>query len=577
MPRSHDARKQSGATAEIRCAIYTRKSTEEGLDQQFNSLDAQREACAAYILSMKHEGWRALPGRYDDGGCSGGNMSRPALQELLRDVKLRKIDVVVIYKIDRLTRSLMDFGKIVEKFDAAKVSFVSVTQSFNTQTSMGRLTLNMLLSFAQFERELGSERVRDKIAASKAKGMWTGGTVPLGYDVHNRKLEINPKEAEQVRLIFETYVELRSVRQLIHALAVDGVVTKTTPLVTGKVRGGVPFRRGCLYHLLRNETYLGLTRHKGRTFPGQHRAIIDVELWRRVQATLQENAVDRMCAASARVPSLFAGIISDCFDRRMTPSHTQKPNKRYRYYVSSDDEGAEAGGAKVALMRVPAEDLEKLVCSRIRRYFAKPDETLQLWKGDGLTAIDIADRINRIRAFSREFARKTGSALRKLILSFCQAVIVGENEITVRINKLGLQTLLGFDASGLPQEMTISCKARRSVPNACLILLPDKSGKTANSRPLLDHLGKAYAARQVLEADEDRRRLDGPRRRYLVKMAKFAFLAPDIVTAILKGHQPAQLTAERLRRISRLPSSWDDQRRLLGFVTADSAPGVPSH
>jgi DNA invertase Pin-like site-specific DNA recombinase len=299
MQRARDARKQSNAPKEFRCAVYTRKSTEEGLDQQFNSLDAQREACEAYILSMKHEGWRALSARYDDGGCSGGNMSRPALHTLLHDVKLKKVDVVVIYKIDRLTRSLIDFGKIVEKFDAAKVSFVSVTQSFNTQASMGRLTLNMLLSFAQFERALGSERVRDKIAASKAKGLWTGGSVPLGYDVINRRLEVNQQEAEQVRFIFQTYAEVRSVRELIGVLNANGIVTKKTLLVSGKVRGGIPFRSVCLYHFLRNPTYLGLTRHKERTFPGQHRAIIAPEVWRHVQATLQEI---RLIVGAQRAP-----------------------------------------------------------------------------------------------------------------------------------------------------------------------------------------------------------------------------------------------------------------------------------
>jgi DNA invertase Pin-like site-specific DNA recombinase len=254
----------------IRCAIYTRKSTEEGLEQEFNSLDAQREACAAYILSQRHEGWSALPGFYDDGGFSGGNMQRPGLVKLMADVATGKVDVIVVYKVDRLTRSLADFAKIVDVLDAAGASFVSVTQSFNTTTSMGRLTLNVLLSFAQFEREVTGERIRDKIAASKRKGMWMGGPVPLGYDVFDRKLIVNDVEAEQIRHIMERYLALGSVRSLADELATIGYRTKLRPLRNGTSLGGVPFSRGGLFHLLANCVYTGEVRHKGQTYAGAH-------------------------------------------------------------------------------------------------------------------------------------------------------------------------------------------------------------------------------------------------------------------------------------------------------------------
>jgi hypothetical protein len=434
----------------------------------------------------------------------------------------------------------------------------------------------MLLSFAQFERELGSERVRDKIAASKAKGMWTGGAVPFGYEVRARRLEICPYEAEQVRFIFERYATLKSVRKLIDSLAEHGFVTRKTLLRTGKARGGIPFKQGCLYHLLRNETYLGLTRHKERTYPGQHQAIIEPELWGRVQATLKENSVDRKCAAGAKVPSILAGIIWDSAGRRMSPSHTQKPSKRYRYYVSAEDLYGEVGATNVALMRVPAENLEKLVCAKLRRHFADSGGWLNIWKNEGLSAEEIFHRLKRVRALSRDLAQKNRSTLRKLLLAICQSVTVAEKHISVRISEVGAGELLGFCASARSQEIIIPCKMRKSVPNACLILLPNNRGITATDRSLLGLLGKAHAAKELLETGDDQAPLDAERRRYLVKLAKFTFLAPDIVRAILNGQQPDHMTAEKLRRISRLPPSWCDQQKLLGFLPWASEEGLKS-
>jgi DNA invertase Pin-like site-specific DNA recombinase len=316
----------------LRCAVYTRKSSEEGLEQEFNSLDAQREACEAYVRSQRHEGWLLLADRFDDGGLSGGTMERPALQRLLRAVEEGAIDVVVVYKVDRLTRALTDFARIIDIFNQHGVSFVSVTQQFSTTTSMGRLTLNMLLSFAQFEREVTGERIRDKIAASKRKGMWMGGMVPLGYEPMNRSLVINEAEAETVRTIYRLYLELGCVRHLKAEL--DRLSLRSKVRQKGRNRGGLPFTRGHLYRILGNPVYVGEIQHKDRTFPGQHPAIIDRATWDTVQALLTANRQGHRRQANAAEPSLLAGILFDESGERLTPSHAQKGGRRYRYYVS---------------------------------------------------------------------------------------------------------------------------------------------------------------------------------------------------------------------------------------------------
>ena len=316
----------------LRCAIYTRKSSEEGLEQDFNSLDAQREACEAFIQSQKHEGWQCLPAGYDDGGISGATMARPALQRLLADIQAGRVDVVVVYKVDRLTRSLADFAKMVEIFDAKNISFVSVTQQFNTTTSMGRLTLNVLLSFAQFEREVTGERIRDKIAASKKKGMWMGGNPPLGYDVKDRSLVVNEAEAEIVRYIFRRYAELGSVRELKADLDARGIIGKVRHSASGRRFGGKPFSRGALYKMLQNRVYRGEIVHHGRAYPGKHTSIVDPELWATVAAALEKNRVERSTGQRSRHPSLLMGLLYDAAGNRLSPTHAVKAgNRRYRY------------------------------------------------------------------------------------------------------------------------------------------------------------------------------------------------------------------------------------------------------
>ena len=353
----------------VRCAIYTRVSTDFGLDQDFNSLDAQYDAAQAYIRSQAHAGWALVRTRYDDGGFSGGSTDRPALQQLLNDIRARRINVIVVYKVDRLTRSLADFAKLVELFDAHGVSFVSVTQQFNTTTSMGRLTLNVLLSFAQFEREVTSERIRDKIGASKRKGLWVGGVVPLGYQAKNRKISVVADEAKTVRHIFRRYLDLGSLSLLLADLGRTGVKTKLRPLSNGTTIGGIPFSRGSLAAFLRNRFYIGEVRYKGEVFPGEQSAILDRELFDSVQSKLDRqrtnHAHDRQ-----QSQSLLMGRIFDDRGNRMTPSHAVKNGVRYRYYISSAlIQGQSDKAAKVN--RVPATEIERLILSAVRKHLTE--------------------------------------------------------------------------------------------------------------------------------------------------------------------------------------------------------------
>src|SRR6516162_11596123 len=368
-----------------RCAIYTRKSSEEGLEQEFNSLAAQREACEAYIRSQHHEGWMLARTRYDDGGFSGGTMERPALQHLLNDIRTSRIDIVVVYKVDRLTRSLADFARLVEIFDGQGVSFVSVTQQFNTTSSMGRLTLNVLLSFAQFEREVTGERIRDKIAVSKMKGMWMGGNVPLGYDASERKLVIIASEAELVRSFFRRYAELGSVRLLKEELEARGVTTRAWTSTSGRRVGGKPFSRGALYLILQNRIYRGEIVHKGQSHPGDHPPIVDQPLWEAVQAQLAGNTTQRYPGTRTRQPRLLAGMLFDRDGNRMTPTHAVKKGTRYHYYVSraliTKDQTERSAGR-----RIPAGEIEQIVTSRVRQWLLDPNSIYQATRLPDLSA-----------------------------------------------------------------------------------------------------------------------------------------------------------------------------------------------
>jgi DNA invertase Pin-like site-specific DNA recombinase len=424
-----------------RCAIYTRKSSEEGLEQEFNSLAAQREACEAYIRSQCHEGWVLARARYDDGGFSGGNMERPALQQLLADIRARRIDIVVVYKVDRLTRSLADFGRLVEVFDAQDVSFVSVTQQFNTTSSMGRLTLNVLLSFAQFEREVTGERIRDKIAASKKKGMWMGGNVPLGYDANERTLVINPAEAETVRLIFALYLQFGCVRRVKQEADRLGLKTKRRTTANGCERGCKPLSRGHIYRLLANPIYTGQIAHKGQLYPGQHPALIDAETWAAVRDQLAAKARRHRSQADAAEPSLLAGMLTDGHGNRFTPSHAVRSGRRYRYYVSAAAL-TETSEDTAQVCRLAAQEVESAVISILVEVPTHPARLLERFGAVGTPA----DQIRKMLGLAARLAAALSASTKdraRFIRGLVETVIIDEQTIIIKIRR---GALFGRDA-----------------------------------------------------------------------------------------------------------------------------------
>ncbi|MDP9412558.1 MAG: recombinase family protein [Pseudomonadota bacterium] len=546
---------------QVRCAIYTRKSTEEGLDQEFNSLDAQYEACAAYIQSQRQEGWTLLAGRYDDGAYSGGNMERPGLQRLLADVRAGKVDVIVVYKVDRLTRSLTDFAKIVEALDGAGASFVSITQSFNTTTSMGRLTLNVLLSFAQFEREVISERVRDKVAASKAKGIWMGGTVPLGYDARDRKLIVNWAEAQTVRLIMRRYLELGSVRELIKDLERRGIRTKVQQMRDGSTRGGGSFAKGPLYHLLKNRVYLGEIVHHEKSYPGEHQPLVDPILFKEVQALLAQNAAQRSSGGGYRHVSLLAGMIRDAQDRPMTPSHANKAGRRYRYYVSNiavPGDGTPAG----RVLRVPAAGLEQTVRTAVADVL-QGAESLRS-HSEQLQGSELKHAMVSLRKLAERVRDEQVGCCREILHKLDLQITVEAQRITASCSADRLMRQIGapIDCADerLPVAMVMRVISRGS--ELRLIFVPPGGRRPRLDRRLIEFLARAHEARDELMKIGD---IAAGRRRELTRFAKFSYLAPDITSAILEGQHPDELGVRKLKRIQELPLCWDQQRQLLGF------------
>src|SRR4051812_33725507 len=431
-----------GDTSRKRCAIYTRKSSEEGLEQEFNSLAAQREACEAFIRSQRHEGWVLAKTRYDDGGFSGGNLERPALQELLGDIRAGRIDIVVVYKVDRLTRSLADFARLVELFDAEAVSFVSVTQQFNTTSSMGRLTLNVLLSFAQFEREVTGERIRDKIAASKKKGIWMGGNLPLGYDAEERTLVINPPEAETVRRIFALYRELGCVRRVKEEIDRLGLRTKSSTTANGTERGGKPFSRGHLYTLLSNPIYTGQIAHKAELYPGQHPALIDDESWSAVRDQLAAKTSDHRRKAKAAEPSLLAGLLVDARGERFTPSHAIKKGRRYRYYISTALI-TEAGTDRARGWRLAAREIEETVIRILTDALTSPASLVERFGAADMPSNQLRKLLSRAARMAAALGGSPGERA-KLVRELVEKIIVDEK--TIIINLQG-GAVLGGDVS----------------------------------------------------------------------------------------------------------------------------------
>jgi DNA invertase Pin-like site-specific DNA recombinase len=561
----------------LNCAIYTRKSSDEGLEKEFNSLDAQREACAAYILSQKHAGWLAVRDLYDDGGLSGGTMERPALKRLLADIKSGKVQIVVVYKVDRLTRSLADFAKIVDVLDAHGASFVSVTQQFNTTTSMGRLTLNMLLSFAQFEREIAGERIRDKIAASKAKGMWMGGNVPLGYDVRERKLIVNEAEAETVRMIFHRYAELGSVRLLGHELDRLGVVSKRREGAGGVLAGGNRFSRGALYTLLQNPIYRGEIGHQGKVYLGQHEAVIDAELWQRVQDKLAGNRQARALGETAEAPSLLAGLIVDGDGQRMTPTHAVKKGRRYRYYVSSQlISGARSDHAKG--WRIPAGDIEVLVLDRIHAFLASDRDLGEALSRFDLDASAVRSAMMKASQLVDGWANLPPLKLRELLRTVVETITVDDERVVASLKPRELATILLGEKGNLPEarqpgaiDLTIDAKLRRAGKGIRLVV-----GGGVAEKPdgrMIALLRNAHATRDALLSGRDEtidsmsQRL-GINRDILSAQVRLTYLAPDIVRALVLGRPADGLTpAGLLSRCKDLPHDWLLQRTALGIET----------
>lgn len=544
----------------IRCAIYTRKSTEEGLDQAFNSLDAQREACEAYIRSQHHEGWRPISKQYDDGGFSGGNLDRPALRALMADIEAGQVGMVVVYKIDRLTRSLADFSKLIEKLDAAGCSFVSVTQAFNTSSSMGRLTLNVLLSFAQFEREVTAERIRDKIAASKKKGMWMGGMLPLGYDLDRqpgtRRLVINADEAQSVRFLFERYDKTPCLSTVENAAREAGIVSKTRTFQSGVRYGGAPLRRGQVHFILTNPIYAGDIRHRDQVYPGQHDAIIERVLFDRVQERLKANGRKPRSPTSAtgRVRSPLAGRLFDESGNRLTPTQTRsKTSKTHRYYVSPADPGAGNGAG----WRLPANRIERVIANAVAEEVGAAARGHRLLRDAGSEAAE---------NLSRQAATLTAASKEELCLLVDRADL-RRGEIDMEIDRNALASRLGVKADDLSPailkfsvpielkrrgvETRIIAGERRPEPDVTLVTILAKAHhwvsemKTGTS-------AAAIAKRENTSAA------------YVRTRSNLAFLSPRIQDAILAGIQPADLSLERIRQAG-IPLDWDEQERKFGF------------
>ncbi len=518
---------------QLRCAIYTRKSSEEGLDQSFNSLDAQRAASEAYVLSQASEGWILLPDHYDDGGFSGGTMERPGLKTLLADIELGKVDVVVVYKIDRLTRSLADFARIVEIFEGADCSFVSVTQAFNTTGSMGKLMLNVLLSFAQFEREVTGERIRDKIAASKKRGMWMGGIPPLGYDIPaegSRKLQENPGEAQLVTQIFERYLALGSVHALQRELTGQGKVSKSWTTRKGKAMGGLPYSRGALFHLLRNRIYLGQIVHKVEVYDGEHDAIVDQDLFEQVQRHLDRNARRHRATSNKRmVKAQLTGKLFDAAGEPMSPTFSRgKAGRSYRYYVSASLQQGCGETDDDAVRRLPAPALEQVI-----------GETCARWVPEHKQPVAAANSVRIAEQGLLIELRDVAVAQVAARLSGGERLVHGtRRECTIL----------------LPLALPIRGGRRRIEPTGKHVARPDPV--------LIAGLRKAHS---MLELERGSPTIAAaPVSQYDRKILRLAFLAPDIQRAILEGTQPRDLTLERLKKMT-IPLAWPKQHEVLGF------------
>jgi site-specific DNA recombinase len=546
-----------------RCAIYTRKSSEEGLEQNFNSLHAQRQACEAFIRSQAGEGWRLIRTAYDDGGFSGGTLERPGLKTLLAHIKEKRIDVVVVYKVDRLTRSLADFAKIVEIFDALGVSFVAVTQQFNTTTSMGRLTLNVLLSFAQFEREVTGERIRDKIAASKQKGMWMGGTPPLGYDLRDRGLVVNEAEAETVRLIFRLYTELKTLRRVREELDRKSIISKQW-VSRGNVRhGGYRLGRGALYHLLANPIYVGAIRHKNVTYPGQHEPIVEKPIWQRVQEMLTKKAAHPRGGTIRRSDGLLIGKLFDEHGEPLYSCWAKKGPRRYRYLVSKklargtakpDDRG----------WRLPAEAIEQAVIVGIRQMLSARGALASTLKAGGFAAAELKPAVESVAAQVKSHFENREDAG-----TLIERVELKRDGMLITLNLRALLSVDSFPTGATNLRMTrlVPLEMKRRGVETRLVI-PGEGQPSRLDPALLRALARGYqwfgelAAGTVSSTAQIAAR-EAVSDSYVRHMLPLALLAPVIVESICIGRQGVCLSAERLKTQAGIPIEWDAQQQLL--------------
>ncbi len=552
----------------LRCAICTRKSSEDGLEQEFNSLHAQREACAAYVTSQKAEGWVLLPQGYDDGGLSGGSLERPALQDLLAavdrgEVDRGEVDQIIVYKIDRLTRSLSDFARIVDRLDAAGASFVSVTQSFNTATSMGRLTLNMLLSFAQFEREVTAERIRDKISASKRRGLWMGGGVPIGYEPDGRTLRINPAEAETVRTLYRLYREHGTIRAVKTEADRLDLRSKARPSASGEIKGGGPFGRGHLHYLLTNPVYAGRIRHRRKVYSGQHPPIIDPDVWDAVQAQLQAEAArprrPYVPHASKHNSSPLIGKLFDETGDRLTPSHTKtRSGKRLRYYVSHRLI-RKSGEKNIAGWRLPAPELEQTIAHLVRQHIATPAFPAQLLEEN--TAEDTRWLAGKLADLGDSQSDAELETLGRIV----QRASIASGQITVSLDATELAQHLEMAPDRFcPDALTITASfqhRKRGVETR--LMLPGRQG--TRDPILLRNIARAHCWLDQIRAGKDFETIAaeaGTSKRRIQQIVGLALLAPDIIRNALQGQQPTGFTT-RWYLQHPMPFGWKEQRRLI--------------
>lgn len=552
---------------QTRCVIYTRKSSEEGLEQEFNSLHAQREACEAYIKSQAHEGWILIDKQYDDGGFSGGNMNRPGLVELMEDIKTGDIDLVVVYKVDRLSRSLADFSNMVDTFDKYDVSFVSITQQFNTSTSMGRLTLNVLLSFAQFEREVTGERIRDKVAASKKKGMWMGGYVPLGYDNVDKTLVANPDEAETVRYIYDQYLKLGNVKSLKEKLDGDGVKTKRSK----GGYGGNEFSRGALYALLKNPIYIGKIKHKDKLHQANHEPILDKAIWKAVQDKLADNCSAKYNRTQSKEPSLLSGLLFDPQGHPLSPAHARKKSRRYRYYVNQ----ALIQFKQVpedAVTRLPAQTLESLVESDLMQLLSKDSRLIKVLDSLNLSASEQNDAIKAAQSLAAKWSGMESQVQIELLNRLAKKVVISRTSLTVDYSLSALVSELlehVTDESDITFTSTLDVQLKRCGVETKLVVTGDSS---SDLQPHADSLraiqeavkngliwnhtlvsGNAQSAKEIAASSN-------VSDRYVSQCIKLAFLSPEIIKRVLNGNIPHDLTLKKLKL--GIPLDWNEQEAL---------------